>query len=93
MSFDLGHLVGRLDDTSDWSNVLSGGEQQRIVLIRALLTRPDLLLMDETTSALDPHAAIKAFEFLRKRLPETGIVFVTHQDCFIKEQSRQFRIV
>lgn len=93
VSFDLGHLVGRLDDTSDWSNVLSGGEQQRIVLIRALLTRPDLLLMDETTSALDPHAAIKAFEFLRKRLPETGIVFVTHQDCFIKEQSRQFRIV
>ena len=63
MSFDLGHLVGRLDDTSDWSNVLSGGEQQRIVLIRALLTRPDLLLMDETTSALDPHAAIKALNF------------------------------
>ena len=93
VSFDLGHLVGRLDDISDWSNVLSGGEQQRIVLIRALLTRPDLLLMDETTSALDPHAAIKAFEFLRKRLLETGIVFVTHQDCFIKEQSRQFRIV
>ncbi len=92
-SFDLSHLIGRLDEISDWSNVLSGGEQQRIVLIRALLTRPDLLLMDEATSALDSPAAMKALEFLQKKLPNTSIIFVTHQECFVKDQSHQFRIV
>lgn len=52
----LGYLVSRfsgLDTTNEWSSVLSLGEQQRLAFARLLLSKPDLVLLDESTSALD----------------------------------------
>lgn len=52
----LGYLLSRfsgLDTTNEWSSVLSLGEQQRLAFARLLLSRPDLVLLDESTSALD----------------------------------------
>ncbi|GAB2276373.1 Canalicular multispecific organic anion transporter 1 [Dionaea muscipula] len=52
----LGYLVSRfngLDSTCEWSSVLSLGEQQRLAFARLLLAKPDLVLLDESTSALD----------------------------------------
>lgn len=75
----LSHLAERLYESADWANVLSGGEQQRICLLRALLQKPAVLLLDEQTSGLDPDNARHALEVLRQHLPNTAIVLVTHQ--------------
>jgi putative ATP-binding cassette transporter len=72
-------LLPRLDETDLWSNVLSGGEQQRVGLARALLMRPDFLFLDEATSALDPPAEARLLETLFDRLPETAILTVAHE--------------
>ncbi len=77
---ELGHLAHRIDEAAEWANVLSGGEQQRVLLIRAVLARPDLLLLDEMTSALDEDAAARILAQLRTLLPETAVVMVSHQD-------------
>lgn len=52
----LGHIVSRfsgLDATYEWSSMLSLGEQQRLAFARMLLSKPKLVLLDESTSALD----------------------------------------
>lgn len=45
--------IGSLDSTCEWSSVLSLGEQQRLAFARLLLSKPKLVLLDESTSALD----------------------------------------
>lgn len=51
----LGYLLSRfnMDSTFEWSSVLSLGEQQRLAFARLLLSKPKLVLLDESTSALD----------------------------------------
>ena len=59
---------------------LSGGEAQRVALARALANRPEVLLLDEPTAALDPTASRQIEELLR-RLADEGeltLVYVTH---------------
>lgn len=74
----LGQLAGRLDEMQNWSMQLSGGEQQRLAVARALLHRPDWLFMDEATSALDPDTADHIATVLRDGLPTTTIVRIAH---------------
>lgn len=78
-AFGLSGLKGRLLDVCDWRTRLSGGEAQRVVLIRAVLAAPKVLLLDEATSALDPALAEAVLRTLEAELPETFILAVTHQ--------------
>ena len=64
----LGQLASRLGETTNWSLVLSGGEQQRIAFARALLYRPEWLFLDEATSALDEAAERRMYELLKQPL-------------------------
>ena len=76
----LGHLAGRLDEAANWGLALSGGEQQRLALARAILAKPDWLFLDEATSALDVGLAAEIRGALRAHLPGTTIVAITHHE-------------
>jgi len=57
---------------------LSGGQEQRLFIARALSTRPDVLLMDEPTGSIDPIATAKVEELMLQLRPDHAIVVVTH---------------
>ena len=75
----LGHLGSRLDETSDWSKVLSPGEQQRVAFVRVLLNAPRAVFLDESTSALDEGQEFALYRMLRERLPNCIVVSVSHR--------------
>jgi phosphate transport system ATP-binding protein len=57
---------------------LSGGQQQRLCIARAIAIRPDVILMDEPCSALDPKSTLQIEELMRKLIRDYTIVIVTH---------------
>lgn len=88
----LDHLVDQLDRNADWANALSGGEQQRIVLLRAVRLKPDILLMDEMTSGLDDTSAERMLDLMKKLLPRTAILLVTHQSALFPKADQILRL-
>ena len=76
---DLEDLGGRLDEVAHWAHVLSGGEQQRLAIARALLIKPDWLFLDEATSATDEDQEAMLYRLLDERLTETTIISVGHR--------------
>src|SRR5919109_3260422 len=65
----LGHFLDRLDeDDAHWEQILSGGEKQRLAFARALLQRPDIIVMDEATAALDPVSQEQLMQLILERL-------------------------
>jgi phosphate transport system ATP-binding protein len=66
------------DRLKESANGLSGGQQQRLCIARAIATRPDVLLMDEPCSALDPIATARIEDLMQEIKAEFTIVIVTH---------------
>ena len=69
----------RLDESQHWAHTLSGGEQQRIAICRALLQKPDWLFLDESTSAVDEITEANLYYTLQKQLPNTTIISIGHR--------------
>jgi putative ATP-binding cassette transporter len=88
----LGHLVPRLEDSSNWSLALSGGEQQRLAFARTLLYRPTWLFLDEASSALDEPTERRMYELLAERLPGATIISVAHRPSVEALHGRQLVI-
>jgi putative ATP-binding cassette transporter len=75
----LAPLSDRLDEQEDWAKVLSPGEQQRIAFARILLTKPQAVFLDESTSALDEGLEFALYQLLRTELPDCIMVSVSHR--------------
>ena len=58
---------------------LSGGQKQRLALARALYRKPEILILDDVTSALDAETEMKFWESLFKSIPEQTLILVTHR--------------
>ena len=75
----LHHLVPRLDEEDRWDKQLSGGEQQRIGFARLLVQRPDVVIMDEATAALDIHSQASMMGMFENELAGTTVISVGHR--------------
>jgi phosphate transport system ATP-binding protein len=66
------------DKLKDSGMELSGGQQQRLCIARAIATRPDVILMDEPCSSLDPIATLRIEELMQELVEDYTIIIVTH---------------
>jgi putative ATP-binding cassette transporter len=88
----LGHLTDRLGEVAHWSNILSGGEQQRLAVARALAFKPDWLFLDEATASLDETTEAAIYSELKQRLPATTVVSIGHRPSLRQWHDRQIEL-
>jgi polar amino acid transport system ATP-binding protein len=77
---------GLADKADEYPDRLSGGQQQRVAIARALAMEPDLLLLDEVTSALDPVLVAEVLDAIRELATEgMTMVIATHEMGFARD--------
>lgn len=80
--------VGLGEKLGAYPDELSGGQQQRVAIARALALRPDILLLDEVTSALDPELVTEVLDAIRSLAGDgMTMVIVSHEMAFVREVS------
>ena len=80
----LSSLKSKLNIETEWQLKLSGGEQQKLALARALVLQPDTLILDESTSNLDEPTAHALIAKLRTLLPYSTVMMVSHQSHLVE---------
>ncbi|MCK2218524.1 ABC transporter ATP-binding protein/permease [Actinomadura sp. ATCC 31491] len=89
----LPHLADRLDEVQDWAKVLSPGEQQRVAFARILLTRPKVVFLDESTSALNEDLEFRLYRLVRTELPGTIVVSVSHRSTAMQHHTQELELL
>ncbi len=89
----LGHLVAHLDEEADWARTLSLGEQQRLAIGRILLNRPQLVFLDEASSAMDEGLEHAMYQLLRQSLPEAILVSVGHRSSLLGFHKQELELL
>lgn len=78
--------IGLAEKANSYPDKISGGQQQRAAIIRAVALNPALLLLDEVTSALDPELVAEVLELIRElKAQGTSIVMATHELSFARD--------
>jgi polar amino acid transport system ATP-binding protein len=85
-AYELLHRIGLEAKAHEYPDRLSGGQQQRVAIVRALAMEPELMLLDEITSALDPQLVSEVLQLVRG-LTEVGMTMIiaTHEMGFARE--------
>lgn len=88
----LGYFLDRLDKEDRWDQILSGGERQRIAFARLLINKPNVIVMDEATAALDVDSEFRLLTLLFKELPESTVISVGHREGLQDLHTRQLTL-
>src|SRR6202012_2033084 len=75
----LKHLKEKIDEDAPWDQTLSGGEKQRLAFARLLLHKPDIIVLDESTSALDEPSQEKMMQLVNDELKDATVLSVAHR--------------
>jgi putative ABC transport system ATP-binding protein len=86
--------LGLLDWAEHYPNELSGGQRQRVAIARALITRPQIILADEPTGALDSKTSVEVMQLLKQLNSDDGItqIIVTHDPTVAEQTNRVIHI-
>ena len=85
-ALELLRRIGLDEKAREFPDRLSGGQQQRVAIVRALAMRPDLLLLDEVTSALDPELVAEVLSLVRElALGGMTMLIATHEMGFARD--------
>ena len=87
--FTLNNLISELDVIADWGNKLSLGEQQKIAFCRILINKPDIIYLDEATSAVDEEAEGLLYKTIIDKLPSSALISVGHRSTIKKWHNKQ----
>lgn len=92
VTMEICHLhkyVNSLDNEADWQAILSPGELQRIAFVRIVLSKPQLIFLDETTSALDEPTEAILYQTIRRLLPHSIIISIGHRGTLQQFHNKQ----
>src|SRR5215831_5094267 len=76
---ELGHLAEHLEQEGPWDQILSGGEKQRLAFARLFLHRPDIIVLDEATAALDSRSQDRMMRLLAREFTDATVVSIGHR--------------
>jgi putative ATP-binding cassette transporter len=88
----LNGLADNLEESDNWQMRLSGGEQQRLAVARALLAKPDWLFLDEATASLDEDSETALYRRIATALPQATIVSVGHRSTLKALHQREVHL-
>ncbi len=94
MAMEYLERLGLKDWATHYPNELSGGQKQRVAIARALITRPQIILADEPTGALDSKTSVEVMQLLKQLNAEEHItqIIVTHDPAVAEKTNRIIRI-